>query len=187
MELQPSSATAHLELAAAQRLLGDTGAAIDGCHAALARQPDLLQAWYSLGHIWMSKGEMANARHCFQQVLLRRSDHLQEPEATPLLPLTIHSLPPALRTAAVLVPIEEWRRVQESARPSFKELLMAHEPLLTCRTAMDLLDTNIVSELMQELPLPRILFARQIPASLRQKFQLHEQPLLSLELTAAVA
>jgi len=43
------------------------------------------------------------------------------------------------------------------------------------------------SELMQELPLPRIPFARQIPASLRQKFNLQQQPLLSLELTAAVA
>ena len=28
---------------------------------------------------------------------------------------------------AVLVPIEEWRRVQEAARPSIKELLMAPE------------------------------------------------------------
>lgn len=40
---------------------------------------------------------------------------------------------------------------------------------------------------IEELPLLRIPFARHIPASLREKFQLHEQPLLSLELTAAVA
>ncbi|MFY8149341.1 MAG: hypothetical protein ACOVNL_09010 [Prochlorococcaceae cyanobacterium] len=36
-------------------------------------------------------------------------------------------------------------------------------------------------------PLPRIPFARQIPASLRMKFQLLEPPLLSLEFTAAMA
>ncbi|MFY8149096.1 MAG: TIGR03032 family protein [Prochlorococcaceae cyanobacterium] len=76
VELQPGSATAHLELATAQRLLGDTVGSIDGCHAALARQPDLPEAWYSLGHLWMSQGEMANARHCFEQVLQRQSDHL---------------------------------------------------------------------------------------------------------------
>jgi antitoxin Phd len=29
---------------------------------------------------------------------------------------------------AVLVPIEEWRRLQSSARPSIKELLLASEP-----------------------------------------------------------
>ena len=29
---------------------------------------------------------------------------------------------------AVLVPIEEWRRLQSSARPSMKELLLAPEP-----------------------------------------------------------
>ncbi len=76
VELQPGSATAHLELATVQRLLGDTAGSIDGCHAALARQPDLPEAWYSLGHLWMSQGEMANARHCFEQVLQRQSDHL---------------------------------------------------------------------------------------------------------------
>lgn len=30
--------------------------------------------------------------------------------------------------AAVLVPIEEWRRMQESARPTLKELLLADSP-----------------------------------------------------------
>jgi hypothetical protein len=40
---------------------------------------------------------------------------------------------------------------------------------------------------IEELPLPRISLARQIPASLRQKFNLQQQPLLSLEFTAAVA
>ena len=30
--------------------------------------------------------------------------------------------------AAVLVPIEEWRRLQESARPTLKELLLADSP-----------------------------------------------------------
>jgi antitoxin Phd len=29
---------------------------------------------------------------------------------------------------AVLVPIEEWRRLQDAARPSLKELLLAPEP-----------------------------------------------------------
>ena len=43
------------------------------------------------------------------------------------------------------------------------------------------------SELMQELSMPRIPFARQIPTYLRMKFQLLEPPLLSLELTEAVA
>jgi antitoxin Phd len=30
--------------------------------------------------------------------------------------------------AAVLVPLEEWRRMQEAARPSLKELLLAESP-----------------------------------------------------------
>lgn len=30
--------------------------------------------------------------------------------------------------AAVLVPIDEWRRLQSAARPSIKDLLMAPEP-----------------------------------------------------------
>lgn len=30
--------------------------------------------------------------------------------------------------AAVLVPIEEWRRLQSTARPNIKELLLAPEP-----------------------------------------------------------
>jgi len=30
--------------------------------------------------------------------------------------------------AAVLVPIEQWRRLQERARPTLKELLLAPEP-----------------------------------------------------------
>ena len=30
--------------------------------------------------------------------------------------------------AAVLVPIDEWRRLQQSARPTLKELLLADEP-----------------------------------------------------------
>jgi antitoxin Phd len=30
--------------------------------------------------------------------------------------------------AAVLAPIEEWRRLQDAARPSLKELLLAPEP-----------------------------------------------------------
>ena len=30
--------------------------------------------------------------------------------------------------AAVLVPIEEWRRLQRAARPSLKQLLLAEEP-----------------------------------------------------------
>lgn len=30
--------------------------------------------------------------------------------------------------AAVLVPIEEWRRLQHAARPSLKDLLLAPEP-----------------------------------------------------------
>jgi antitoxin Phd len=30
--------------------------------------------------------------------------------------------------AAVLVPVEEWRRLQESARPTLKELLLAESP-----------------------------------------------------------
>ena len=30
--------------------------------------------------------------------------------------------------AAVLVPIEEWRRLQRAARPSLKQLLLAPEP-----------------------------------------------------------
>jgi prevent-host-death family protein len=30
--------------------------------------------------------------------------------------------------AAVLVPIEEWRRMQDSSRPSLKELLLAESP-----------------------------------------------------------
>ncbi len=30
--------------------------------------------------------------------------------------------------AAVLVPIGDWRRLQELARPTFKELLLAEEP-----------------------------------------------------------
>ena len=30
--------------------------------------------------------------------------------------------------AAVLVPIEDWRRLQRSARPTLKELLVADEP-----------------------------------------------------------
>lgn len=30
--------------------------------------------------------------------------------------------------AAVLVPIEEWRRLQSAARPNIKELLLAPEP-----------------------------------------------------------
>ena len=29
---------------------------------------------------------------------------------------------------AVLVPVEEWRRLQESARPTLKELLLAESP-----------------------------------------------------------
>ena len=32
--------------------------------------------------------------------------------------------------AAVLVPIEQWRRLQERARPTLKELLLAPEPRL---------------------------------------------------------
>lgn len=31
--------------------------------------------------------------------------------------------------AAVLVPVEEWRRLNRSARPSLKELLLAEAPL----------------------------------------------------------
>jgi len=30
--------------------------------------------------------------------------------------------------AAVLVPVEEWRRLQQSARPTLKELLLAESP-----------------------------------------------------------
>jgi len=30
--------------------------------------------------------------------------------------------------AAVLVPIDDWRRLQQSARPTLKELLLADEP-----------------------------------------------------------
>jgi antitoxin Phd len=30
--------------------------------------------------------------------------------------------------AAVLVPVKEWRRLQQSARPTLKELLLAEEP-----------------------------------------------------------
>ena len=30
--------------------------------------------------------------------------------------------------AAVLVPVEEWRRMQENARPTLKELLLAEAP-----------------------------------------------------------
>jgi prevent-host-death family protein len=30
--------------------------------------------------------------------------------------------------AAVLVPVQEWRRLRQSARPSLKELLLAREP-----------------------------------------------------------
>jgi prevent-host-death family protein len=30
--------------------------------------------------------------------------------------------------AAVLVPVQEWRRLQQSARPTLKELLLADEP-----------------------------------------------------------
>ena len=30
--------------------------------------------------------------------------------------------------AAVLVPVEEWRRLQDSARPTLKELLLAESP-----------------------------------------------------------
>jgi antitoxin Phd len=30
--------------------------------------------------------------------------------------------------AAVLVPVEDWRRLQQSARPTLKELLLADEP-----------------------------------------------------------
>jgi antitoxin Phd len=30
--------------------------------------------------------------------------------------------------AAVLVPVEDWRRLQQSARPTLKELLLAEEP-----------------------------------------------------------
>jgi antitoxin Phd len=37
---------------------------------------------------------------------------------------------------AVLVPIEEWRRLQQQARPSLKELLLAPEP----RFEMEILD-----------------------------------------------
>jgi hypothetical protein len=43
------------------------------------------------------------------------------------------------------------------------------------------------SDGMQELPLPRIPFARQIPASLRQTFNLQPQPLLALEFNTALA
>jgi antitoxin Phd len=32
--------------------------------------------------------------------------------------------------AAVLVPIEEWRRLQRSSRPNIKELLLGHGPRL---------------------------------------------------------
>jgi prevent-host-death family protein len=32
-----------------------------------------------------------------------------------------------IETAVLVVPIEEWRRVQEAARPSIKKLLMARE------------------------------------------------------------
>jgi antitoxin Phd len=33
--------------------------------------------------------------------------------------------------AAVLVPIDDWRRLQQSARPTLKELLLADEPKAT--------------------------------------------------------
>lgn len=32
------------------------------------------------------------------------------------------------KEAAVLVPVEEWRRLQAAARPTLKELLLADEP-----------------------------------------------------------
>ena len=38
--------------------------------------------------------------------------------------------------AAVLVPIEQWRRLQQRARPTLKELLLAPEP----RFEMEILD-----------------------------------------------
>jgi antitoxin Phd len=38
------------------------------------------------------------------------------------------SLPAAGVKTAVLVPIEEWERLQRAARPSLKEVLLAPEP-----------------------------------------------------------
>jgi prevent-host-death family protein len=50
--------------------------------------------------------------------------------------------------AAVLVPVNEWRRLQQSARPTLKELLLADHPRV-------------------EIPLPeRGRFSRRQPASL---------------------
>jgi prevent-host-death family protein len=50
--------------------------------------------------------------------------------------------------AAVLVPVEEWRRLQESARPTLKELLLAESP-------------------RAEIPVPaRSRLRRRVPAAL---------------------
>lgn len=76
VDLQPNAAIAHLELANVQRLLGHTDAAIAGCHRALDCNPELPDAWYTLGTLWMIQEDMPRARHCFEQVLQRQSDHL---------------------------------------------------------------------------------------------------------------
>ena len=70
--------------------------------------------------------------------------------------------------AAVLVPADQWRRLQASARPSLKELLLSDQARVemlvpagaspstrSCRASvseMYLLDTNVVSELRKPKP-----------------------------------
>lgn len=49
--------------------------------------------------------------------------------------------------AAVLLPIEQWRRLQQSARPSLKQLLLAPEPRF------------------ENLPSPRLRLKRRPPVS----------------------
>ncbi|MFM7087153.1 MAG: tetratricopeptide repeat protein, partial [Cyanobium sp.] len=46
-------------------------AAIHSCRAALKQNPDLAEAWHNLGCLWMNQGDIAKARHCFEQVLQR--------------------------------------------------------------------------------------------------------------------
>ena len=75
---------------------------------------------------------------------------------------------------AVLVPIDEWRRLQKRARPDLKQLLLAPEARNGCADAaataaspprvselrvspVYLLDTNVVSELRRPHPHPAVV------------------------------
>ena len=81
--------------------------------------------------------------------------------------------------AAVLVPVDEWRRLQRAAKPTLKELLLSDRAraILPCRNAagsaaerrrrlpdMYLLDTNVVSELRRARPHGAVLaWLRRVP------------------------